>query len=118
LQAADNAELLTSEDIQRIMALLEAWERSPEEFQSGKAGKRGRQTIKNMIIAAIVFYAGAVADNYSQKSPLVNKISDFLVRQEKNITNMFKGSPDDIRHSVEETIEDAKSADGRFQEKQ
>jgi hypothetical protein len=90
----------------------------PRRISVWEGRKRGRQTIKNMIIAAIVFYAGAVADNYSQKSPLVNKISDFLVRQEKNITNMFKGSPDDIRHSVEATIEDAKSADGRFQEKQ
>lgn len=111
IEAAGKRLLISKEDADFVLGLLHAGQRSG--FPSEKAGTRGMHGARNLtltacsLVASFVF--GAVASDYSTKSPLIQNVGDFLVDTENEITELLAEGQSDIRHAIHSLIEEAKN---------
>ncbi len=110
LAGASAQSLISDHDRDLILALLAAIER--EGFVSHKAGVRGVQSVNNLTLKSLAFlaafYSGAISSGYSNESPIVKKISDFLVAGEVQITEILADAPADVRLALKAALDDLK----------
>ncbi|MHA7773762.1 hypothetical protein [Roseibium sp. M-1] len=113
VEAAGRRLLISKDDADWILGLLQACERSG--FPSEKAGSRGIHGARNLAVSAATlvagFLMGAVASDYSTKSPLVQEAGDFLLDAENEITELLAEGQSDIRHALASMIEESRKRD-------
>ncbi len=110
LAGASAQSLISDNDRDLILALLAAIER--EGFVSHKAGVRGVQSVNNLTLKSLAFlaafYSGAISSSYSNESPIIKKISAFLVAGEVQITKILADAPADVRLALKAALDDLK----------
>jgi len=108
IEAAGRRLLISRNDADWVLGLLSAGKR--DGFPSQKAGNRGAHGARNLVVSAssVVagFLMGAVASDFSTKSPLVQGASDFLAETENEITELLAQGQADIRHAISALIEE------------
>ncbi len=112
IEAAGRRMLISREDADWVLGLLRAGQR--DGFPAQKAGGRGVNGVRNLAVMSTSvlagFLMGAVASDYSTKSPFVQGIGDFLVEVEGEITEILVDGHADLRHAVASLIEEAKQS--------
>lgn len=106
VKAADAVSLLKDADVEMFTHLSRATQQG--EFQAKKAGGRVKRSASNFVIGVVAFaggiYGDAVANRIADRSHLISRISDFLVRAEDDIGQLAQELPQDLRYSVEEFV--------------
>ena len=89
---AARTEVISENDAELLRALLAAANRG--EFQGQKAGARGYQSTRNLLIAGLsavaVFYSGAVSSDFATKSKLVQRVGTLLATHEEAAIKVMK----------------------------
>lgn len=111
IEAAGRRFLISKRDEDWILGLLQAGRK--DGFPAEKAGSRGVNGALNLAVSASSllagFMMGAVASDYSTKSPFVSGIGDFLIETEEEITKLLADGQADIRNSIVALIDEQKN---------
>ena len=106
VRAAGDHALLSEADLEVFRQLRDAAERGA--FQGEKAGGRAKRSASNLVIGVVAFagsiFTGAVASDVATTSPLVHKVGQFLVQQEKTIEALVADLPHDLRFSITDFV--------------
>lgn len=117
VDGAGQAAVISTEDRDRIRALLSAVERGG--FPAEKAGTRGVLSIRNLIVVALTtavagctgFYSGAVSSDFANRSELVKKIGTFLAAEESHVLRILGDGTTDLRLALSSLLAELQQGD-------
>lgn len=106
LEFARLAKLLPDSDADALMGLFDAARRGDSVGQ--KAGARGLLSTRNIVVLAgcIIahFYIDAASSDFATKSPVVQRAGSFFQAAEREVLELVKDLPADLRIAVESLI--------------
>ncbi|MEM7301423.1 MAG: hypothetical protein AAF468_10100 [Pseudomonadota bacterium] len=108
--AARQNDVITSQDAERVRALLAAIER--EGLPARKAQTRGEHTARNLVLATVWGMVGMVGARTLDKTELFQKVTQFLASNVDEAIEIVVDAPVDVRAAVESVLRGIREAQG------
>ena len=100
--------VLTQQDYELLLRLLEAAKRGDFKAQGGKAGAASVVSAKNFILSILSLYTGAVLSTAAPEIPLIQKSAEALINAHDAVVEIMETAPAGVQEAVAEILDDLK----------